>query len=206
MSASPALALLAVPALALLRLAMPPGTEAVSIDARLPALTPTDHPSLTLWLAALLDFWPGPRGASGADGVAALAASACLALLFPWRTRHAVALAGILLGALAGPATSLLCLLCVLLWRGLRQRGVGGLVAIGFAIALMPLVHGAGAAMAVAMLPVIAAALPPPLMTGRATLGALMIIGFPVLVSALGLGMLAALFQGSPGTPYASLT
>ncbi|MCF4166694.1 hypothetical protein L2U69_13660 [Zavarzinia compransoris] len=190
--------LLALPLVfALLRLMVPPGAETIAVDGGLGS-------ALTVRLAGMLAFWPGPNGPSGADGIAILAALATAALVAPWSSARAAAGPAIALGALAGPGTALLTLLSVALWRGFRhaegrslsgRNGVGGLAVMGIALALMPLVHGAGAALVVALAPVLALTLPAPLIVGQALAGVALILGFPLAVAAAGHGF-ACLVHG----------
>lgn len=182
-------ALVAVPlAFVLLRLIVPPGAEAAAVDDGL-------GPPLTVWLADLLAFWPGPAGPSGGDAIAMIAAMAAAVLIAPWRMAQAAAGPAIALGALAGPGTALLSTLAIAVWRGFHhaenqsrngRNGVGGLVVMGIALALMPLVHGAGSALVVALAPVIAFTLPAPLIVGHALAGVSLILGFPLAVGAFG--------------------
>lgn len=181
----------------------------------------TFHPPLPLLLSA---SWEGAAGLPGLPTPSAVAAALLGALGAVWWAalrRAGLGRLGALLaaGLLAlhplafwlvaqGPGPVLLAAglfglavgLARLRWRGSAPDAA---LAAG-ALALLALGDGTGLLFALAAAPVIAIAAPPE-MLGRSPLGLLLILLFPLLAVLVGIGFVAAIFNGDPAAPFAGL-
>ncbi len=86
-----------------------------------------------------------------------------------------------------------------------RQPATRDLVVAGFGLGALPFLHPAGAALALAVLPAVAASLPAPLVSGRGLTATLLILGFPGVAFGAAYGLLASYFDQAPGGPFLTL-
>lgn len=172
------------------------------------AAGPAAYPPLPLHLSALIDL------EGGALSLVAMAATLGLYRLLRQRAHPPLLVPGLALALAGGPAVALLSLLVLLLACALvdaraagadRLRPVPLLMTVGGALGLLPYAHPAGAAIAFALLPALALALPAPLIAGESAIGTVMVLGFPGFAASLAFGVLAFVHGASPLLPYASL-
>lgn len=169
---------------------------------------PAAYPPLPLHLSALID------GQGGALSVVAMVAALGLYGLLRRRALPLDLVPGLALALAGGPAVALLALLLLAIARALVEARAAGtqspqpvplLMAVGGALGLLPFAHPAGAAIAIALLPALALALPAPLIAGESAIGTVMVLGFPGFAASLAFGVLAFVHGASPLLPYASL-
>lgn len=169
---------------------------------------PAAYPPLPLHLSALIDAQGSPLS------VVAMVTALGLYGLLRRRALPLDLVPGLALALAGGPAVALLALLLLAIARALVEARAAGaesappvplLMAVGGALGLLPFAHPAGAAIAIALLPALALALPAPLIAGESAVGTVMVLGFPGFAASLAFGVLAFVHGASPLLPYASL-